>query len=152
MTDDTTGETAIVADSTAASPPTPAADPTGGLGDTDLSAEVPIASSEGGEEAVSKGYSPDLVALGAAAGDPRVFGHEMYELIGHLTGTWIDEESLTGWFRVLEGQVIARTAKNAVFDVANTAVPAQIAGDPALLVLSFRDELVTTLRRSAGIA
>lgn len=137
----------VLSTTTAGASAAPAA-PTDAFG-----AEIPVAASEDGPVAnESIGYSPDFVALQAANGEPSVFGHELHELIGHLTGKWIDEDTITSWFSLLGGQVQARTGRELIFRLANTPVPSSIKGDPALNLLDFRDDVTTDLRRAIGLS
>lgn len=153
------------------SDPIPSADPTAGVptaptpapvpttldaptpADDVFDGSVPVAETDGGPESqVASGYSPDFSALHAANGEPAVFGRELHELIGHLTGKWIDEAMLTGWFNLLGTQVQQRSLREVVFRIANTPVPTALPGDPALNVLDFRDEIAADLRRTVGLS
>lgn len=162
MTDETTSDTTdapqVLSTTTSTAPGAPIDDDSADTTDG-VSSYVPFtdtidvaAEEQGDEKSVSTGYKPDIDALNAANAEPAVFAHELYEVIGHLTGSWIDEATLRGWFEAFGLQVRARNTRETVFQLANTVVPSQINGDSALNLLDFRDELVHTLRRGAGIA
>lgn len=96
-------------------------------------------------------YVPNTAALAAAAGDPTVWGNELRELIGHTTGKWFEAESLTSWLTSFAAQVTQATFRSAMFQVANTTMPSNVKGDPAVELLALRDDLASGFRHSAGL-
>ncbi|KAK1548452.1 hypothetical protein Q3G72_018171 [Acer saccharum] len=90
-------------------------------------------------------YTPDARALTESAGSAQVWAHELKELIGHTTGTWLDEQIIEQWFEGYARQVTAATYRSALFQIANTTLPSTIAGDGAMLLLKLRDDLAAGL-------
>lgn len=130
--------------------PIPSFDPPAqddGLWEEEAAEPQPLAPEEG----AANDWVPDLEAIQKAGGDPHAWAHLLYELVGHITGQWIDETSLQGWLEAYAKQVADRTYRLALFEVANTVLPPHVDGDPAILLLTFRDELAKSFKRSANL-
>lgn len=96
-------------------------------------------------------WTPDLTQIQTAAGDPAPWGHLLYEMVGHITGSWIDEASLTEWLESYSVQVAQAVNRAAMFEVANTALPLTVEGDPGVALLQFRDEMAQKFKHKAGL-
>lgn len=127
----------------------PTVDPSDPMPAEELPTDVGSAPATADDSHVHISYSPDYRALDAANGDSDLWADELFELIGHTTGQWIDKGTLETWLGTLALQVRKRTFKEAAFQVANTTLPAQVSGDPAFLLLQLRDDLVSGLKRGA---
>lgn len=114
-------------------------------------AEIPLEGADGGPAVEHVEYTADVAGLQTANAEPAVWAHEVYELVGHVTGKWIDESLFLNWFEAFGKQVQNRTVKELVFRLANTEVPSHVDGDPALNLLDFRNDLAAGIRRAAGL-
>lgn len=107
--------------------------------------------SDADDHAAHVDWQPDIAALQAAKGDPKIWAGQFTELVGHTTGQWITESVFLDWLQLYSTQVATAANRAALFQVANTAVPADLAGDASLVLLAFRDQLAQGFRRSAGL-
>lgn len=96
-------------------------------------------------------WTPDITAITTAHGDPTIWAKQFYELVGYTTGKWIDQQSLEEWLNSFAAQVQTAVFRSVFFDLANTVVPADTKGDPALELLQFRDDVARGFRVRGGL-
>lgn len=92
-------------------------------------------------------FAIDTRGLAAFRDDPQAWSKALQLALEQATGQTVSEDGLYYFLADYQHAVQLAESRSIAFGIANATVPESLAGDPAEMVLRFRDQIAATTRQ-----